>query len=504
MRVVVALLALSLLQAPQPPPPPTFRAGTNIVQVDVVVTDGSGRPVDDLAAADFEVLDEGRQVPITAFKFINASDSTSPERYPVRGANDEEREASRDDTRLFAILLDDYHVSRFGPLKVRDAIAGFIQGLGPGDMAALFYPMESPQDVWQTYDRAPLLEKLSHFEGRLHEYTPIKWPAEEEHLRNPRTIEKIRTEVVLGAMNAIVSHLGALKVGRKTLLWVTEGLDPSGYPDGAAFRMDVQEVIDAANRDNVSIYPVDPRGLTPTPSDVRQEMLRNMAFRTGGTAIVDTNNVAGALDQVRRTTRAYYLLGFESPHPADGKFHPINVRTTRSKVTIAARSGYWALSVAEEATSRVAPIVVPEEVNAALTHLAEALRSADTMEVPPPRRVLIDPAPRSPDARIVATPTIAVVRGSHEPEPATRPEFARSQRVVIRAPIVGSGSVSATAQLLDRLGRPLTTLSVTVFGGSCDIPLTLGSLGPGDYVVHLTARRADEQADRYVPLRVTR
>ena len=75
---------------------------------------------------------------------------------------------------------------------------------------------------------------------------------------------------------------------------------------------------------------------------------------------------------------------------------------------------------------------------------------------------------------------------------------------MIRASIVGGGTVSATAQLLDRFGRALTALPVTNFGGSCDIPLTLGSLGPGDYVVHLTARRADEQVDHYVPLRVTR
>ena len=504
MRVLAALLALSLLQAVQPPQP-TFRAGTNIVQVDVVVTDGSGQPVDDLAAADFQVLDEGRPVAITAFKFINTATTTSGERYPVRRTDDEEREAARDDTRLFAILLDEYHVARFGPLRVRDAIAGFVHGLGDNDLAEVFYPMESPQDVWLSYDREPLLQKLSHFEGRLHEYVPIKWPAEEEHLRSPRTIERIRTQVVLGAITAIVSHLGALKTGRKTLVWITEGIDPSGYQgDGTGFRYDVTEVTDSANRNNVSIYPVDPRGLLTTPPDIKQETLRDVAYRTGGDAIVNRNNVAPALEQILRTTRAYYLLGFESPHPADGKFHPISVRTTRSKVTIAARSGYWSLSATEEATSRVAPIIVPDEVNAALAHLAESLRPAESVDVPPARHVLSDPAPRSPAARIVATPTIAVVRGSHEPEPVARAEFARSQRIVIRATIVGGGNVDATAQLLDRLGRPLTTLPVTVFGGSCDIPLTLGSLGSGDYVVHITARRADDQVDRYVPLRVTR
>ena len=38
-------------QAPQPPP--VFRGGTNLVQVDAIVSDSSGRPMDELSAADF-------------------------------------------------------------------------------------------------------------------------------------------------------------------------------------------------------------------------------------------------------------------------------------------------------------------------------------------------------------------------------------------------------------------------------------------------------------------
>jgi len=496
MRALAALLALSLLQAGQQP---TFRAGTNIVQVDVVVADDAGSPVDDLTAADFAVFDEGRRVPITAFKFINTGESTG-ERFPVRDADGEEREASRDDTRLFAILLDEYHVSHFGPLRVRDALTGFIHSLGTSDLAAVYFPMESPRDVWLTYDRAPLLQSLTHFDGRLHEYIPPKWPAEEEHLRHPRNIEKIRTQVVLGAATAIISHLGALKTGRKALVWVTEGLDPAGYEgDTTGFRMDVDEVIDAANRNDVSIYPLDPRGLTTTAIDFRQDMLRGLAYRTGAQAIVNRNDLARALAQVSHETRAYYLLGFESPHPADGKFHPVTVQTTRSKVKVTARAGYWALTEAEVTTSRAAPIVVAAEVTDAFKRLADALRPVED-DLPASRHLVIQP----PASHVLSVPTFSLVRGARDPEPVKRPEFARSQRVVVRAAVVGSGPVDVTAQLLDRLGRPLTKLPVTNFGGNCDIPLTLGSFGPGDYIVHVVARRGTEQAEHYVPFRVSR
>src|SRR5581483_1167368 len=149
MRTVAVFLALTLLQQP------TFRTGTNVVQVDVVVANEDGQPVAGLTKDDFVVLDEGRAVPITAFKFVNVADGDGRERYPVRSADDEEREASRDDSRLFAILIDDYHIARqIGPLRLREPLTAFVRSLGPSDLAAIYYPMESPHDVRLMYDRA--------------------------------------------------------------------------------------------------------------------------------------------------------------------------------------------------------------------------------------------------------------------------------------------------------------------------------------------------------------
>ena len=48
---------------------------------------------------------------------------------PIRTHDDEAREASRDDVRLYAIFLDDYHVERFGELRVIDPLLAFVQQL---------------------------------------------------------------------------------------------------------------------------------------------------------------------------------------------------------------------------------------------------------------------------------------------------------------------------------------------------------------------------------------
>src|SRR5262249_27548586 len=57
----------------------TFRAATRLVEVSVVVHDGDGRPVSDLTAFDFQLLDEGQPQTIELF-------STRDERTSRAGA----------------------------------------------------------------------------------------------------------------------------------------------------------------------------------------------------------------------------------------------------------------------------------------------------------------------------------------------------------------------------------------------------------------------------------
>ena len=93
-----------------------FRAGINFVRVDVIVSDKSGANVADLKQSDFEVTEDGKPQTIESFKFIKLDGGAMPgpdgPPAPIRTDEDEEAEAARDDVRLFAIFLDDYHVRR--------------------------------------------------------------------------------------------------------------------------------------------------------------------------------------------------------------------------------------------------------------------------------------------------------------------------------------------------------------------------------------------------------
>jgi hypothetical protein len=148
-------------QTTQPPQLPTFRGGTNIVQVDAIVADARGQPIVDLVAADFEVLDDGRPMSIDRVRFLGAAaysgDTTLA---PIRTHEDEEREASRDDVRVYAIVLDDYHVTRMGELRVIEPLLAFVRQLPPTDLVAVYYPLDPVTDVSFSRERQPVLKAI--------------------------------------------------------------------------------------------------------------------------------------------------------------------------------------------------------------------------------------------------------------------------------------------------------------------------------------------------------
>jgi VWFA-related protein len=133
-------------------------------------------------------------------------------------------------------------------------------------------------------------------------------------------------------------------------------------------------LLDVANRNNASFYPVDPRGLAgfdyplgpkePPPLVVdrahlrqRIETLRTLAENTDGLAVVNTNDLDVGLRRIADDLTSYYLLGYYSTNPKlDGQFRRITVRVKRPGVEVRARRGYRAATV--------------EEVNASMTAAA--------------------------------------------------------------------------------------------------------------------------------------
>lgn len=417
-------------QSPQPEQPPVFRAGINVVRVDVIVTDRNGNPVTDLTAAEFEVFEDGVPQTIETFRLVRVgqgSEAGGAAAQPIRTAADAEREAAREDVRLIAIFLDDYHVRRSTALGVREPLIKFIRtALAPTDLVAVMYPLTPLGEVTFTRDHEAVVRAIEQFDGRKFDYEPRN-EFEMRYAQYPAaTVELIRNQVSLSALKGLVTHLGGLREGRKAVVLVSEGYsnylppqlrDPvatlpgwgnpaRGQPSAgegdpreqaaqffanADLLSDLRAVYDAANRHNAAIYAVDPRGLAPFEFDINQavgtridaellratqDTLRTLAEETDGRAIVNRNDLERGLQQLVRDSSAYYLIGYSSTEaPTDGKFHKIEVRVKRRGVQVRARKGYWALT-AEDAARAVAPAKPgpPAEVTAALAAAVEPPR----------------------------------------------------------------------------------------------------------------------------------
>ena len=419
LAALVSLRGDAQQATPPPPPdqpqqqaPPVFRTGINYVRVDVIVSDNkTGQPVDDLKASDFDVLEDGKPQTVENFKLIKLDGGRADTKEPpkqIRTDYDEEAEAARDDVRLFGIFMDDYHVRKGTSLSVRNPLSRFIETqIGPSDMVGIMYPLETTSSVRFTRNHDAVMKAMQQFIGRKYDYTPHN-QFEEQYANYPtETVEQIRNQVSLSAIKGFIIHMGTLKEGRKTLILVSEGFtnalppqmrnanaqmpglgnpsafdplagdnDPNEqrYQTFAQFDMqnDLRNIFDEANRQNVSIYAVDPRGLPGFEFDIDENVgsmrvdqqylnstmdtLRTLAENTDGRAIVNRNDIEGAMKQIIRDSSAYYLIGYNSSQaPTDGKFHEIKVRVKRSGVQVRARRGYWALNREETARALAPP-----------------------------------------------------------------------------------------------------------------------------------------------------
>src|SRR5207244_10993622 len=106
-----------------------------------------------------------------------------------------------------------------------------------------------------------------------------------------------------------------------------------------------------ANRANVTIFPIDPRGLmVGTGAEIREQIsyadvrdyqeqttstLQVLAQETGGAAAINMNDVSGFLKTIDHMMSDFYLIGYQSSNADAQKLvRKIEVRITRPGVTL--------------------------------------------------------------------------------------------------------------------------------------------------------------------------
>jgi hypothetical protein len=239
----------------------------------------------------------------------------------------------------------------------------------------------------------------------------------------------------LNTLRTAAEYLADLPERRKAVVFVSVGIpldfgvagavevaggtaDASGV--ASTLITDLTECVRAAQRANVNIYAFDPGGLRApfgvasanpaNPGWLNREFLKTISERTGGFAVVDSNDPAPGITQLVRENGSYYLLGYVPDNPrAEGKFRKLDVRVSRPGATVRVRNGYY-----ERRPDRAAPRSKPAATPSALASAATGIVPKGDLPLE------IAAAPFQRPGRREATVGFAVGVSAYAPMRATR------------------------------------------------------------------------------------
>jgi VWFA-related protein len=136
MRALIPVLLVAAHLSAQSAQVPVFRSGVEVMEVDVTVVDGQGRPIRDLRAPEFTVTIDGQPRKVISAEFISESTGPSKAAEPVRDpyvSNNTDRNPGR----LIMLVIDRNNIDTH---TVRQSVApmkNFVSSLGPDDRLAL-------------------------------------------------------------------------------------------------------------------------------------------------------------------------------------------------------------------------------------------------------------------------------------------------------------------------------------------------------------------------------
>ena len=368
-----------------------FRAGVELISVEVAVVDRQGHPVIGVPVDAFEVTLDGRKRRVISATFVSHAAGASA------GSPDAPGAALPDGIppRVFMIAIDAASIGLNQGKATIDAAAGFVRRAAPSDLVGLFTYPNGPK-VDPTTDRASVIAALGHVNPQADATPPGEFdlsPADLVELARdvagPTSVEaqrlraqlcpeddllcraRLDTEIKMSVMyaegmaQASIGMLDSLMramasvPGRKTLVLISGGIVstdlPGGRPDNHVLGSMAGR---AAAESNVSVYALyidqvwSSGGLAETrrarsgltnrerDSQLRVKWLNEFSGAAGGTVMkVLTGTGEFAFDRVVQETSAYYVLGVEpAPADQDGRLHEVRVKARGEDVTVRGRA----------------------------------------------------------------------------------------------------------------------------------------------------------------------
>jgi VWFA-related protein len=279
-RAAVVALGLACAGAAVAGQAPTFSTRTDVVRIDVLVTDGA-QPIAGLDARDFEVLDNGVPQQVDLIAYENAP--------------------------LNMVLALDMSRSVSGAklVQLRSAAQMVIGSLAPRDKGALIsFASTVFSRVPLTDDRLRLIEALG---------------------AAPTTGD---TAVIDASYGAVL--LSESDIGRPVAMIFSDGVDTASF-------LTAESVLNTTRRSDAVVYAV-------ATSDVgRDPFLEEICRNTGGRLVnVQSANefrhtFLGLLGELRQR----YLLTYTPAGATQPGWHTLEVRVKDRAATVKARPGYF-------------------------------------------------------------------------------------------------------------------------------------------------------------------
>lgn len=413
-------------------PSQVFRVSQDLVLVDVIATDRDGKVVTDLRADEFELTEDGKPQRILDLQFASVPRAGAPAGESPAGSQvGRAGEAvlasvvqARPADAPAVVVTFDMRTMRVEELtRARAAVLDTIRQAAPAtrmmlvsldrglvvrqpltpDPSALAAAVEAlaPANDAESMSFDGLVDEVDRTCG-LASDGPDRLAARNQAIGFGRAYladVRLQMSTTLDALAAL-SRLLAPLPGRKHVVFYS-----AGYPtrpvdavidvigslcgDRAAVQQTLsasldtvgwmQSAFDDANRAQVSIYAIDPRGLVSdgvqarSPRSARatsrggqlpevrrqfseaQQFLRSVAGETGGVAWVNTNDIARGFRDAIDDAGQYYLLAFEPQGSRKaGRFYRLSLTTSRPGVQLRYRQGYLWLDAGQRADRDVA------------------------------------------------------------------------------------------------------------------------------------------------------
>lgn len=390
---------------------PTFRASSQLVLLDVVVTDKGGNPVAGLGMEDFSVKEDGKPQKIA---FLTPPESvpasTAPPALPdgvysnapvyrltgafptaivLDAANTPYKDQLYAGRQMLKFLKDQYKPGqKIAIFAVTDKLSLLQDFTGdPEVLRACLESFNASETVVSEIqkDSPPDLEMLR---VSTQEYRALKDAFQQFQTSEVQYAADRRTDVTLDAMRRITRILGGLP-GRKNLIWLTGGFPftlnpnlsnsaksdlselfqhsgglsspvvhdtPTSLQYNAQYGDTIRQISAEMASSQVAIYPVDVRGLMISrASDAgdQQETMREIAWETGGRAFVNRNDVDASVALALRDRTATYTLGYYPLNKnRDHEYRTIDLKLKRAGLETTYRHGYFVVDPSQHKNTK--------------------------------------------------------------------------------------------------------------------------------------------------------